>query len=154
MDRTETLLGVVHLEHVHDALECLQPRLSQDRPRREIVNFQLASLDPGSRRNPVEIAWYRRVPWCIYPRNLVLIMVLVPRPEVRVGDVPGSHCPRCRGRAAGTRATRTKAPRCGEGCPRACGRVFLGVMALPWVRFHAIILADILVQNDARRRKP
>ena len=39
-------------------------------PRHEIVHFQLASLDPGSRRTiQVKMAWYRRVPWDIYPET-------------------------------------------------------------------------------------
>ena len=44
--------------------------------RLETAYFPLASLDPGSHRNSGGIAWYRRVPWCIYPRNLVLRMAI------------------------------------------------------------------------------
>ena len=44
-------------------------------PRHDIAHFQLASLDPDSRhKTPGEMTWYRRVPWRIYPRNLVLRM--------------------------------------------------------------------------------
>ena len=43
----------------------------------KIANIQLASLDPGSRQQiPVTWAWYRGVPRFIYPRTLVLRMVL------------------------------------------------------------------------------